>query len=235
MNTLHYILLSGGLDSAAALACALDRSAPSDDVRTVSFDYGQRHHRELEAAKAIAMHYGVPHSVELLSVPMTMLTEPSVPVPNMSYAEIKGISPAYVPFRNGLMLSTLTAILMGRHHDPLQKDTPHYGKPCRIHWGAHAEDAEGGAYPDCSNDFIRSMGAAIKIGSYEKVTIRAPFSSLFKHEIVSIGNALAVPFHLTYSCYAGGEEHCGTCPTCRARRQAFAKAQIRDPTIYAAG
>jgi 7-cyano-7-deazaguanine synthase len=226
------VLLSGGVDSTTALARALWMANHRDDVHTVSVDYGQRHRKELEAAAKIADHYGVSHEIIPIDMPRTMLTDPSIPVPHISYAEIVGVSPTYVPFRNGLMLSTLTSLIAGRYLDPTRKESPDYDRDVVIFWGAHADDAAGDAYPDCSVEFIGAMANTIFTGTYRKVRVVAPFATMFKSEIVRMGYSLNAPYELSYSCYAGGDLHCGECATCRARKEAFERAGVKDPTIY---
>lgn len=233
LEPIAYVLLSGGLDSATALARAASQHG-GPQCRAVSIDYGQRHRVEIEHARRVSAHYGVSHSVLQVSVPHTMLTDPSIDVPDVSYSEIKGVSPTFVPFRNGLMLSTLASHVAGIHLDPSRRGQPGYDCDAVIYWGAHAEDAAGWAYPDCTPEFIGAMACAIYIGSYHKIRVVAPFSSMMKHEIVTEGTRLGVPYQLTWSCYKGGEVHCGTCATCRARRDAFRLAGVADPTAYLA-
>lgn len=229
----HFVLLSGGLDSSTLLAQVTRKYAndPSDpkDVYAVSIDYGQRHRKELELAADLAFLYGVRHKIIRLPGDLLaghVLTDPKATMPNVSYAELpEGVSPTYVPFRNGLMLSLLAAFaqsecVKGKH----QRGT--------IYYGAHAEDAARQAYPDCSPDFYDSMARAIEIGTYGMIQFSAPFLIKDKAAIVGIGHELGVPFAATWSCYKGGKHHCGVCPTCRSRRDAFKIAGVADPTIY---
>jgi 7-cyano-7-deazaguanine synthase len=236
LEPIYYVLLSGGVDSTTALARAVSSSKSTNDVRTVSIDYGQRHRKELESAAAVAAYYGVSHEIVKIDMPRTMLTDPSIKVPHISYAEITGVSPTYVPFRNGLMLSTLASLIAGRHLDPTKKDEPNFGRDIVIYWGAHADDAANDAYPDCTVEFIGAMANAIYTGTYRKVRVIAPFAAMEKWEIVKMGFDLVAPYGLSYSCYDGGEQHCGKCATCLARKEAFAKAGAKagwpDPTIY---
>lgn len=232
MDPIYYVLLSGGIDSTTALARANDLTNSASDVHAVSIDYGQRHKRELRAAKEIADSYNITHEIIQISMPRTMLTDPSIEVPKVSYADIIGVSPTYVPFRNGLMLSTLTSFVAGRHLDPTRKGQADFDRDVVIFWGAHADDAAGDAYPDCTVEFIGAMACAVNIGTYRKVRVIAPFASMSKHEIVRMGIALDAPYDLSYSCYVGGDLHCGQCATCRARKEAFDLAEAQDPTIY---
>lgn len=232
-ETIAYVLLSGGLDSTTALARAVVYHS-AGNVRAVSVDYGQRHRREIDAAAAVSWHYGITHEVVSIYIPSTMLTDPRIPVPYLSYAEIKGVSPTYVPFRNGLMLSTIASLIAGRHLDPTREGSPDFGRDAVIYWGAHADDAAGDAYPDCTVEFIGAMACAISIGTYRRVRMIAPFAAMTKHEIVAEAARLEAPLHLSWSCYEGGERHCGLCATCRARKEAFAIAGVPDPTDYSA-
>lgn len=220
-----FVALSGGVDSTTALAIAVENHG-YQNVRAVSFNYGQRHARELVAAAEITDYFGVPHQIiELPNIPRSMLTDPSAEIPKVSYNDIIGVSPTYVPFRNGLILATLASLAAPQ---PNSQDNAH------IYFGAHAEDAANDAYPDCRLDFIGTMGSAIYIGSYHRVRVRAPLIEMQKYEIILKGDELQVPYGLTWSCYAGGEKHCGECPTCRARKSAFEEAGVDDPTEYAA-
>lgn len=242
-----YILLSGGIDSSTCVSEAI-HSVGSKNVRTVSINYGQRHLKEIESAVAVAQFYGRAHeTLKIDAMPRTLLTDPSLPVPDISYAQIEGVSPSYVPFRNGLMLSTLAAHIAGRHLDPTKEflDTPHvegvppvsnsdYRRDCLIYFGAHAEDAAGWAYPDCTPEFIGAMANALYFGTYHKVRLITPWAYMMKDQIIKRGFELKTPYHLTWSCYKGEALHCGTCATCLARKDAFKKAGVADPTEYAA-
>ena len=249
-----YVLLSGGIDSTTAFALAVQRLGQRN-VRAVSINYGQRHAIELEYAKRVANFYGRPH--EVISLPVipknTMLTGGTQEIPSVSYDDLPhGISPTYVPFRNGLMLSTLAAFIQGHlmeseenqkqlekmeqdppagHPDNLLRDID-AGRDAIIFFGAHAEDAANWAYPDCTPEFTGAMANAIFVGSYQRIRLETPLQYLHKDEIVTWGSKLGAPYHLTWSCYVGGEKHCGICPTCRSRRQGFIKAGIEDPTVY---
>ncbi len=173
-----------------------------------------------------------------------MLTDDSrgnVEVPNIDYADIKGVSPTYVPFRNGLMLSALTAhaqkwvneqnkINDGEVLEGAESDKPSAG----IYFGAHSEDAHNWAYPDCTPEFIGAMANAIYIGSYMQIRLHTPIQWMQKSDVVALGTKLGVPYENTWSCYKGETLQCGTCPTCRSRKQAFIAAGVPDPTEYAA-
>lgn len=235
MKTIGYVLLSGGIDSTTALSLAV-RNLGQVNVRCVSVDYGQRHKREIEHAAKAAAFYGRPHHVLDLSsvVPRTMLTDPSREIPSVSYAQLPhGISPTYVPFRNGLMLSALASYVQGT----LAEADRQMAEPrdnAIIYFGAHAEDSQNWAYPDCTPEWSGAMANAIMVGTYNRVRLEVPFQYARKYEIIEQGTRLETPYHLTWSCYKGGERHCGVCPTCRARKEAFVLAGVSDPTEYAA-
>lgn len=227
MTTRGYVLLSGGIDSTTAMAVAV-RDLGQRNVQAISIDYGQRHKREIEHAARVANYWGRPHNVIELPniVPRTMLTDPTQPIPDVSYAELPvGVSPSYVPFRNGLMLSALTSYIVGNLAD---------GDEALLFFGAHADDSANYAYADCFPEFTGAMACAIFIGTYQKVRLQIPFQFMSKTAIIELGTKLDVPYHLTFSCYKGGDLHCGTCPTCRARKEAFVLAGVADPTEYVA-
>lgn len=216
-----YILLSGGLDSTTLLAEAVHLYG-HHAVTALSIDYGQRHAIELEKASHIADHYQVVHRIWNVASSMGKggLSDPDAPVPEVDYSELQGVSPTYVPFRNGLLLATITSLAS---EDP----------ECEVvGYGAHAEDAANWAYPDCTPEFIGAMANAIYIGTYHKIRLFTPYMWSTKSDIIRRGTELRVPYVLTWSCYKGGELHCGTCSTCRARHAAFRTAGENDPTIY---
>lgn len=228
------VLLSGGIDSTTALYLAVNNHG-FDNVVAYSVDYGQRHKKEVEYADASCAVLKVQKRVLNLSavVPATMLTNPDRTVPDISYDDIVGTSPTYVPFRNGLMLSAAAsafhgAILNGDFGDPESVGlAENY-----LYYGAHAEDAQGWAYPDCTPEFNGAMANAIYVGTYGKVRVNTPLQWLVKGDIILLGQRLGVDWRNTWSCYKGGELHCGVCPTCRARRAGFESVGVVDPTEY---
>lgn len=218
------VLLSGGIDSATCLYIAVD-AVGLGRVMAVSIDYGQRHSRELNHAVDLCHGLGVRHDfIELDKVvPRTMLTDAESKVPNVSYDQIQGVSPAYVPFRNGLMLSAMASYAQ----QPEWKDDQ-----IDLYFGAHAEDAHNWAYPDCTPEFIGAMANAIYVGTSGRLRLITPLQWMVKREIITLGTELGVPYRMTWSCYKGGIKHCGTCPTCRARQHGFRAAHVLDPTEY---
>ena len=253
-----YVLLSGGLDSTVCLHIAMQQA---ETVEAVSVNYGQRHKKEMEYAKSTCGRLGIAHTIldvgALLRGDMVMLTDDSrgkIDVPNISYGEIKGVSPTYVPFRNGLMLSALTAhaqkwvnqeiesladhlesvgsVGINDKFSAKRQATEEMRDAVGLYFGAHADDAAGNAYPDCRASFTGAMACAIGIGSYDTIVLNVPLQWMSKQEIVEKGTKLGVDFANTWSCYRGDQYHCGVCPTCRSRREAFVTAGIDDPTIY---
>ena len=224
-----FVMFSGGLDSTTLLAYAIDRYG-EQNVVAFNFDYGQRHKdSERKAAIRVASHYGVEMQTHSLYTGVGGLTSTKLEIPDKSYEELgDGVSPTYVPFRNGLLLSTMCSHADAYcliEHGPEQKFT--------LCYGAHADDAAGGAYPDCTPPFVDAMDRAVNIATYGRGSIFAPFVHTTKAGIVEKGTRLNAPLHLSWSCYRGGEIHCGTCPTCQDRRKAFKLAGIEDPTRYA--
>ncbi|MGI6170626.1 MAG: 7-cyano-7-deazaguanine synthase QueC [Butyricicoccus sp.] len=220
------VLSSGGVDSTTCLGLAVSKYG-AENVTALAITYGQKHGKEVQAARAVAAHYGV----ELIELDLSLifrydttcslLTGSDTEIPRESYADQlkktdgKPVS-TYVPFRNGLFLSSAASIALS--------------KGCEvIYYGAHSDDAAGNAYPDCSEAFNKAMNDAIFLGSGNQLHIEAPFVRLTKADVVKIGLELGVPYELTWSCYEGGETPCGVCGTCRDRAAAFAANGIADP------
>ncbi len=225
------VLSSGGVDSTTCVAMAVNELG-SANVVTLSFKYGQRHEKELESAQKIADFYGLAHYVyDLTSIfaysDCSLLSSSKEKPEHMSYAEQiardgEGKVSTYVPFRNGLMLSAAAALAQSLYPE----------EECGIWIGAHADDAAGNAYADCSVAFNESMGRAISIGTYELVKLHAPLNRLNKAQVVAEGLKLGVPYDLTWSCYEGGEKACGKCATCIDRLAAFRANGCEDPIDY---
>lgn len=219
------VLLSGGIDSATCLAKAV-RQYGKENVVAISILYGQKHKKEIEASDKIANYYGTEHIYMDLSdifaySDCSLLSHSKNNIPKESYeAQLKKTDGApvstYVPFRNGLFLSAAAAAAIS--------------KGCSvIIYGAHADDAAGNAYPDCSEAFVKAMAAAIYEGSGGSLKLEAPFVSVSKAEVVREGIKLNVPYELTWSCYEGEDKPCGHCGTCIDRAEAFRKNGIKDP------
>lgn len=222
------VLSSGGVDSTTCLGLAVEKYG-RENVVALSISYGQKHTKEVEAAQAVADYYKVEYLTLDLSkifqydTKCSLLVGSDNEIPEESYAEQlkhtdgKPVS-TYVPFRNGLFLSSAASIALS--------------KDCSvIYYGAHSDDAAGSAYPDCSDAFNNAMKSAIELGSGNQLTIEAPFVNWTKADVVREGLRLKVPYELTWSCYEGGEHPCGKCGTCIDRAKAFAANNAVDPAL----
>lgn len=224
------ILSSGGVDSTTCVSLAVDRLG-AENVVTASIFYGQKHKKEILAARKVAAYYHVRHYEFDLSAIFqysncSLLAGSTEEIVHESYAEQiakngEGKVSTYVPFRNGLMLS-MAASLAASLFEEDEVD---------IYIGAHADDAAGDAYADCSEPFLKAMGDAVSIGTYGKVHLVFPFAEMNKAGVVATGLSLHTPYELTWSCYEGGEKPCGTCGTCIDRAAAFAANGVKDPTL----
>lgn len=230
MSRKAIVLSSGGVDSTTCLGLAV-KELDNTNVVSVSVFYGQKHSRELECAKAIATYYDVSHvEIDLSDVlkysDCSLISGSSQAIPMKSYADQiaengEGKVSTYVPFRNGLMLSAVAALAQSIFPDD----------EVDVYLGAHADDAAGEAYADCSPAFTDAMGQAIQIGTYGKVKLAAPLVNMNKAQVVKTGLEIKVPYYLTYSCYLGGDKPCGKCGTCIDRANAFAANGISDPAL----
>ena len=232
MSKKAIVLSSGGVDSTTCLSVAIDELG-IENVSTISILYGQKHSKEIECAKQIAEYYGVAHNIINLANTgimdksnCSLLAGSKTEIKHNSYAEQieeeeSGIVNTYVPFRNGLMLSSVAALALSLYPED----------EVDIYLGAHADDVAGAAYADCSEEFTNTIGRAISIGTYGKVNLRAPLVNLNKAELVSEGLKLGTPYQLTWSCYEGGEIPCGKCGTCIDRAEAFKLNNIDDPAL----
>lgn len=221
------VLCSGGLDSTVLLARAVSEVG-AKNVVALNIFYGQKHAKEQEYATWQCEHYGVILYDNDLSAVFAfnpnvsaLLAGSTMDIVHKSYAEQlkdlggSGTVTAYVPFRNGLFLSYATAVALQLGCNV-------------IYYGAHADDAAGRAYPDCTPEFIGAMSSSIKEGSGGKVTMIAPWWNYNKTKIVSEGKLLGVDFAHTWSCYEGGDKPCGTCGTCIDRKAALEANGITD-------
>ncbi len=221
------VLCSGGVDSTTLLAMAVERYGAAN-VFALSISYGQRHNKEIESAKAVAAHYGVQQRfLDLAAIfadsNCSLLGHSTQDVPQESYADQlqetqgKPVS-TYVPFRNGLFLSSAASMALSLGCSVL-------------YYGAHHDDWAGNAYPDCSQDFVDAMNHAIVEGTGGELRMEAPFVQWSKADIVKRGLQLGVPYELTWSCYEGGEKPCGVCGTCIDRTRAFELNGVTDPLL----
>lgn len=221
------VLFSGGVDSTTCLGLAIDKYG-KENVIALSISYGQKHSKEVEASRKIAAYYQIEYIyLDLAKIfeysECCLLDHSKQEIPKGDYSnQLKTANgnpvSTYVPFRNGLFLSSAASIALS--------------KGCSIiYYGAHSDDAAGNAYPDCSSSFNHAMNEAIYEGSGKQLCIEAPFVSWTKADVVKKGIELKVPYELTWSCYVGGEKPCGTCGTCIDRAKAFEKNGISDPAI----
>jgi 7-cyano-7-deazaguanine synthase len=213
------VIFSGGLDSTTLL---YHLRSEGWAVRALSADYGQRHGtKELAAARGICHHLEIDHRVVDLTAlagffGQSSLVDPSTALPEGRY-ESATMKLTTVPNRNMILLSIgiAWAVSVG----------------CQaVAFGAHA--GEYTPYPDCQPAFAEAMDRAAGLCDWQSVSVLAPFVTWSKADIVRRGVELGVPFEHTWSCYAGGERHCGRCGTCLDRRDGFAKAGLVDPAVY---
>ncbi|MDE1171816.1 MAG: 7-cyano-7-deazaguanine synthase QueC [Verrucomicrobium sp.] len=214
------VLVSGGMDSVSALYAARKEHQL---VLALSFDYGAKHNaREIPMAAWHAQKLGVPHQV----IPLDFigrhfksdLLQSGGEIPKGHYEE-ESMKQTVVPFRNGIMLAIAAGLAESREAEALV---------IAAHSGDHA------IYPDCREDFMKAIGDAIRLGTYAGIEVLRPFIAMTKAQIARAGHEAGVDFARTWSCYIGGEVHCGECGTCVERREAFLLAGLPDPTVYAA-
>lgn len=225
------VLTSGGIDSSTCLAFAVSKLGKSK-VTALRVDYGQRHRKELVSARQVADYFGVRlYTLDLAACfsesECPLLAGAAEKIPEGSYGqqqrEAPGVVSTYVPFRNGIFLAAAASMAMGIYPEG----------EVALYIGAHADDAAGNAYPDCSTEFVAAFGEALRLGTDNRVKLEAPFVSLNKAQVVTHGLALEAPYHLTWSCYVGGDEPCGKCATCIDRAAAFAANGVPDPALGA--
>jgi 7-cyano-7-deazaguanine synthase len=212
------VLLSGGMDSVAAFYEAMSQHKV---VAAISFEYGAKHnHKELPFAAYHCRKFNIEHRVIALSFVGELfksdLLKSGGAIPDGHYEE-QTMKSTVVPFRNGIMLAIAAGFAESKGAS---------GLVIAAHAGDHA------IYPDCREDFMKSMADAIQLGTYAGIKLLRPFISMTKADIASRGQALGVDFSHTWSCYKGGTLHCGTCGTCVERREAFIVAGVADPTVY---
>ena len=210
------IIVSGGMDSITLLHERKDTIALA-----VSFDYGSNHNaREIPFARLHCQRLGIRHVVIPLAFMQqyfkSSLLEGADAIPDGHYAD-SNMKSTVVPFRNGIMLSIAVGIA---ESNSLKRVL------IANHGGDHA------IYPDCRPEFITAIDAAAKAGTYVDVAIEAPYTNISKTDIARRGKSLAIDYSETWSCYKGGQVHCGTCGTCVERKEALREAGIADPTVY---
>ena len=210
------MVLSGGMDSVTMLHEFHERIALA-----VTFDYGCNHGaREMKMAHLHCQRLGIPHKV--ISLPFihemfhSSLLEGADAIPEGHYAD-ENMRSTVVPFRNGIMLAVCAGLAedSGLAHVMLAN-----------HAGDHS------IYPDCRPEFVEAMSKAVQSGTYTKTDVWAPYTLLTKADIARRGAAMGIDYAETWSCYKGGDVHCGRCGTCVERREALAEAGVKDTTVY---
>lgn len=211
------VIVSGGLDSITLLYWLKSRG---HDLIALSFNYGQRHAKEIKSARYHCKKLGVTHHLIDLSaignlIPGSSQTDRRVAVPDGHYAS-KTMKLTVVPNRNMLMIAAAAAVAIPNGCS-------------RIAYGAHAGDHA--IYPDCRPKFIAALSAALRLADWRKIALWAPFKEKDKRQIAALSKKLGVPVDRTWTCYRGQKLHCGTCGSCTERREALAP---HDPTRYLA-
>lgn len=210
------IIVSGGMDSITLLYDHKDEIALG-----ISFDYGSNHNaREIPFAKMHCERLGIKHITINLDFMhqyfKSSLLDGAEAIPEGHYAD-DNMKSTVVPFRNGIMLSIAIGIAESNNLDQVF---------IANHGGDHT------IYPDCRPEFINAIDAAATAGTYNNVIVVAPYTKITKSDIARIGKKLGIDYTETWSCYKGGEVHCGKCGTCVERKEALAEAGIEDKTIY---
>ncbi|MCF0192811.1 MAG: 7-cyano-7-deazaguanine synthase QueC, partial [Prevotella sp.] len=208
--------LSGGMDSVTLL-----HEYASEIALALTFDYGSNHNkREIEMAQKNCKALGIEHIIIPLDFMAkyfkSSLLSGAADIPEGNYTDVN-MKSTVVPFRNGIMLAIACGLAESRELETVM---------IANHAGDHA------IYPDCRSSFIDNMAKTMQEGTYNNMRLLAPYTNLTKSEIAKIGHRIGVDYSKTYSCYKGGEKHCGKCGTCVERKEAFVLANITDPTDY---
>lgn len=210
------LILSGGMDSVTMLYDYQERIAVA-----ISFDYGSNHNaKEIPFAQLHCRRLGIEHLV----IPLefihryfdSSLLQGAEAIPEGHYAA-DNMKSTVVPFRNAIMLSVAVGLAESRHLNYVMMAN---------HGGDHT------IYPDCRPEFVKAFSDASVAGTYEKVEVWAPYTMLTKVDIAKRGKALGIDYSETWSCYKGGDVHCGRCGTCMERKEALEQAGIADHTAY---
>lgn len=216
MNKDSVLIVSGGMDSITMLYEYKERIALG-----ISFDYGSNHNaRELPFAAMHCERLGIKHIVINLGFMhqyfKSSLLEGAEAIPEGNYDE-ENMKSTVVPFRNGIMLSIAAGVAESNGLKYVMMAN---------HGGDHT------IYPDCRPEFVSAMSEATRLGTYPGIEVLAPYTDITKSDIARHGKALGIDYAETWSCYKGGEHHCGKCGTCRERIEALADAGIEDHTVY---
>lgn len=216
MNKDSVLIVSGGMDSITMLYEYKERIALG-----ISFDYGSNHNaREIPFAAMHCERLGIKHIVINLGFMhqyfKSSLLEGAEAIPEGNYDD-ENMKSTVVPFRNGIMLSIAAGVAESNGLKYVMMAN---------HGGDHT------IYPDCRPEFVSAMSEATRLGTYPGIEVLAPYTDITKSDIARHGKALGIDYAETWSCYKGGEHHCGKCGTCRERIEALADAGIEDHTIY---
>lgn len=210
------IILSGGMDSTTLLYKLI---AEGKEVKAISFNYGQRHSRELEQAKATCEKLTIEHKIVDLSFLKELISNSAltgnIEVPEGHY-EAENMKLTVVPNRNMIMASIAIGWAVNLDYDEVALG---------VHAGDHA------IYPDCRPLFIGLLQDIAKIANFKSINVYTPFLNVDKGDIAILGKELGVDYSLTHTCYKGGEVPCGVCGACQERKEAFEKAQVVDPLV----
>lgn len=213
------VIYSGGMDSFTVLHRALKEGL---EVHALSFDYGQRHRRELDIARHVCAKLGIPHQVVDIRaihglIDNSALTDADAAMPDADYAE-ENLKSTVVPNRNMILLSLAIAKAVNIGAG-------------RVDYGAHGGDHV--LYPDCRPEFVEAMRQVALIADFEPVEVSAPYLEASKADILRDGLAMGLDYRDTWTCYEGRELACGRCGSCRERLAAFAANGVTDPLAYA--
>ncbi|WP_434985495.1 7-cyano-7-deazaguanine synthase QueC [Vreelandella zhaodongensis] len=212
------VIYSGGMDSYTVLHRAIREG---HNIHALSFDYGQRHSRELDVATAVCQRLGIPHQVVDIRaihglIDNSALTNPTIAMPEGDYSA-DNLHATVVPNRNMILLSLAIAKAVNVGAE-------------RVDYGAHGGDHI--LYPDCRPEFVQAMNHVAGIANFEPVTLHAPYLQASKAQILRDGLAMGLDYRQTWTCYAGRELACGKCGSCRERLAAFVANNTVDPLAY---
>ncbi len=211
------LIYSGGLDSTTLL---YHLKSEKHSIKTISFDYGQRHSKEISCGIEICRSLSINNKVIDISAIKDIFGNNSqtsnIDVPHGHYAD-ENMKKTVVPNRNMIMTSIAAAYAISEKYDA-------------VCIGAHGGDHT--IYPDCRKEFLTKLDESLKICDWHKISLIMPFVNKSKTDIVTIGSKIGVPFEKTWSCYKGLDYHCGECGTCIERKEAFKIANIKDNTKY---
>lgn len=214
------LILSGGMDSAVLLAYLKYLHL---DIYALSFNYGSKHNKkELAKGKQLARDFGIWHKIVSLDffqeLYSSSLLNGGADIPDGHY-EDESMKQTVVPFRNGIFLSVAVGLAESMEIS-------------HVALGSHSGDHP--IYPDCRPDFTESFSRAAQRGTYQQISVLSPFQSMDKRDIADLGRGLNLDFKRTWTCYKGGEKHCGSCGACSERKYALRYDEGLDPTEYMA-